>query len=109
MVKSKNHTNHNQNAKNHRNGIKALPNNKYQSQKGVNQTLRKNNRRSRKFDPTVKKEVNFEKKVQRLRENKAQILLAIKARIEKQAQLKQAAKDAAKKTKKKKKKTKKKK
>ena len=36
MAKSKNHTNHNQGYKNHRNGIKRPLRNKHQSLKGVN-------------------------------------------------------------------------
>lgn len=109
MVKSKNHTNHNQNAKNHRNGIKAIPKNKYGAQTGVNQTLKKNTRRGRKFDPTVVKEVNLEKKIERMRKNKQLILAAIKARIEAKAAAKEALKNKStkKKKKKKKKKTKK--
>ena len=106
MVKSKNHTNHNQNSKNHRNGIKSIPKNKYGSQTGINQTLRKNTRRSRKFDPTVVKEVNFEKKVQRMRDNKVKILAAIEARIQAAIATQVALKDASKKKKKKKKKKK---
>ena len=35
MAKSKNHTNHNQGYKNHRNGIKRPLRNKHQSLKGV--------------------------------------------------------------------------
>ncbi len=108
MVKSKNHTNHNQSAKNHRNGIKSLPKNKYGSQTGVNQMLRKNTRRCRKFDLTVKKEVNLEKKIQKMRDNKLQILAAIKARIEQKAAAKLALKEKSSKKKKKKKKNKKK-
>jgi large subunit ribosomal protein L29e len=36
MAKSKNHTNHNQNFKNHRNGIKPVAKNRYSDSKGVN-------------------------------------------------------------------------
>ena len=108
MVKSKNHTNHNQSAKNHRNGIKNIPKNKYQSQVGVNTMLRKNTRRARKFDPSVKFDVNTEKRISHLRENKQKILDAIKARIEKQKEKKLKKKEKKKSKGKKKKKKKKK-
>ena len=81
MAKSKNHTNHNQSYKNHRNGIKALPKNKYSSTKGVNAKLLRNQRRARKFDPSIKKSVNLSKKIEGLRSRKAQILVEIKDRI----------------------------
>ena len=109
MVKSKNHTNHNQNKKNHKNGIKRIARNRYSSQKGLNQILRKNNRRARKFDPTIKKEINLELKIERMRKAKQQILLAIKARIEKQNLRKQKMKEKSSKKSKKKRKNKKKK
>ena len=55
MAKSKNHTNHNQSVKNHKNGIKNVPDHRYKSAEGVNQVYLKNRRRARKFDPTVVK------------------------------------------------------
>jgi large subunit ribosomal protein L29e len=97
MVKSKFHTNHNQNAKNHRNGIKRLPRNKYLSTKGVHQTLKRNTRRARKFDPNIKKEKNLSNKIAVLRTNKDKILMAIKARIEKKKLAKKPAKQEEKK------------
>lgn len=36
MAKSKNHTNHNQSRKNHRNGIKSVPDHRYGNADGVN-------------------------------------------------------------------------
>ena len=36
MAKSKNHTNHNQSFKNHRNGIKPVPKHRYSDSKGIN-------------------------------------------------------------------------
>ena len=47
MAKSKNHTNHNQGYKNHRNGIKKPLRNKHQS---VNAKYLRNRRRAIKFD-----------------------------------------------------------
>jgi len=44
MAKSKNHTNHNQNKKAHRNGIKKPKTNRYPSQKGVCQKFVRNQR-----------------------------------------------------------------
>ncbi|CEQ38952.1 SPOSA6832_00420, partial [Sporobolomyces salmonicolor] len=44
MAKSKNHTNHNQNKKAHRNGIKKPKTNKYPSLKGVDPKFRRNAR-----------------------------------------------------------------
>ncbi|KAL7341031.1 ribosomal L29e protein family-domain-containing protein, partial [Rhodotorula toruloides] len=44
MAKSKNHTNHNQNKKAHRNGIKKPKTNKYPSMKGVDPKFRRNAR-----------------------------------------------------------------
>ncbi|KAF9221851.1 hypothetical protein BS17DRAFT_784071 [Gyrodon lividus] len=42
MAKSKNHTNHNQNRKAHRNGIKRPTSNRTRSLKGVDPKFRKN-------------------------------------------------------------------
>ena len=107
MVKSKNHTNHNQSRKNHRNGIKRAQKNKYASSKGVHQTLRKNNRRAKRFDPLVKKEKNLTNKIAVRRANKDKIMMAIKARVEKQnlrrLKAREGPKKKAKKIKKKKK------
>ncbi|CAD6912383.1 unnamed protein product [Tilletia controversa] len=44
MAKSKNHTNHNQSAKAHRNGIKKPKSNKYPSLKGVDPKFIRNQR-----------------------------------------------------------------
>ncbi|KAK9471635.1 60S ribosomal protein eL29 [Dipodascopsis tothii] len=44
MAKSKNHTNHNQNKKAHRNGIKKPKTSKYPSLKGVDPKFRRNHR-----------------------------------------------------------------
>ena len=55
MAKSKNHTNHNQGSKNHRNGIKRPIRNRYDSLKGVNAKYLRNRRRAIKFDPKQNK------------------------------------------------------
>ena len=55
MAKSKNHTNHNQGYKNHRNGIKKPLRNKHQSLKGVNAKYLRNRRRAIKFDKAPNK------------------------------------------------------
>ena len=81
MAKSKNHTNHNQNFKNHRNGIKPVAKTRYSDSKGVNQIFLKNKRRATKFDPTVRKSAILTKRIQILRENKAKIILAIKNKL----------------------------
>ncbi|KAK9238736.1 ribosomal L29e protein family-domain-containing protein [Lipomyces kononenkoae] len=44
MSKSKNHTNHNQNKKAHRNGIKKPKTSRYPSLKGVDPKFRRNHR-----------------------------------------------------------------
>ena len=82
MAKSKNHTNHNQSYKNHRNGIKNLPSNKYLSTSGVNAKLLRNLRRARKFDPSIKKQKGLTSKIDTLRKNKAKILAAIRVKIQ---------------------------
>jgi len=49
MAKSKNHTNHNQNRKAHRNGIKKPKHERYSSQRGVDQKFLRNQRFARRF------------------------------------------------------------
>merc|ERR1712151_1117898 len=84
MAKSKNHTSHNQGYKNHRNGIFKVRKEGYTSNKMVNQKLNRNTRRARKFDPTVKKNKNYTKKIQARIALKSQVLQRIKdARIAK--------------------------
>lgn len=80
MAKSKNHTNHNQGYKNHRNGIKRVPRNRYIGSKCVNQTLLRNTRRAKKFDPSITKQKNLESKINTMKQNKAKLLAAIEAR-----------------------------
>ena len=80
MAKSKNHTNHNQSFKNHRNGIKLVPRNKYLSSKCINQTLLRNNRRAKKFDPSIKKQKNMTSKIESMKQNKAKLITAIETR-----------------------------
>lgn len=80
MAKSKNHTNHNQGYKNHRNGIKLVPRNRYLSSKCVNQTLLRNTRRAKKFDPSIEKQKNFASKINSMKQNKAKLVAAIEAR-----------------------------
>lgn len=48
MAKSKNHTNHNQNKKNHRNGIKRPKGQRYPSLRGVDQKFLRNQRYAKK-------------------------------------------------------------
>lgn len=54
----------------------------------MNQIYLKNRRRARKFDPSVQKQKNLEKKIEKMRQNKDRILESIKARIEKKRALK---------------------
>merc|ERR1712066_943373 len=91
MAKSKNHSSHNQGYKNHRNGIFKVKKERYTSNKMVNQTLCRNTRRARKFDPTVKKNKNYTKKIQARIALKAQVLDKIK-----QARIAKVVKTAAK-------------
>merc|ERR1711976_306690 len=98
--------NHNQSRKNHKNGIKRIPRNRYLSSKGVHQTLRKNNRRARKFDPSINKEKNLSSKIEFMRKNTHKIMQAIKARIEKALMKKRKAKEQKDKPKRRKKKLK---
>merc|ERR1712085_68587 len=63
MAKSKNHTSHNQGHKAHANGIKKVARQRYMSHHMVNQKLNRNTRRARKFDPSIKKSVNYTKKI----------------------------------------------
>eukprot|EP00330_Aristerostoma_sp_ATCC50986_P013418 CAMPEP_0114586120 /NCGR_PEP_ID=MMETSP0125-20121206/9439_1 /TAXON_ID=485358 ORGANISM="Aristerostoma sp., Strain ATCC 50986" /NCGR_SAMPLE_ID=MMETSP0125 /ASSEMBLY_ACC=CAM_ASM_000245 /LENGTH=69 /DNA_ID=CAMNT_0001781431 /DNA_START=27 /DNA_END=236 /DNA_ORIENTATION=+ len=63
MSKSKNHTNHNQGHKAHRNGIYKPKRERYASLKGVNAKFLRNRRRSIKFDPTIKKSKNLQKRI----------------------------------------------
>merc|ERR1712066_1087619 len=67
MAKSKNHTSHNQGYKNHRNGIYRPKQQKYVSNAMVNQKLIRNTRRAKKFDPSIKKQVNLTKKIAKLK------------------------------------------
>lgn len=83
MAKSKNHTNHNQGYKNHRNGIKRVPRNKYIGSKAVNQTLLRNTRRAKKFDPSIIKQKNMTSKINSMKTNKVKILAAIENRKQK--------------------------
>merc|ERR1712083_356179 len=78
MAKSKNHTSHNQGYKNHRNGIYRPTKQRFVSNEMVNQKLIRNTRRSRKFDPSIKKQANLNKKVNRLIANKKERLAKLK-------------------------------
>ena len=109
MAKSKNHTNHNQSYKNHRNGIKPIAKNRYASLEGVNLRLLRNRRRARKFDPSIKKTKNETRRIESLRERKQEILVEIKERIarkivERKKYLENLKKKSSKKSKKKSKK-----
>lgn len=50
MAKKKNHTNHNQNRKNHRNGIKKVRWRPIESTRGVNQKVLRNNVFAKKYN-----------------------------------------------------------
>ena len=105
MAKSKNHTNHNQNFKHHRNGIKPVPSPRYPDQKCVNQAFLKNRRRAIKFDPSIKKDQRLLARIQRLRLNKAKILEVVRAKLiaknkKKPAKAEEEKKEAKPKTKK---------
>merc|ERR1711904_547857 len=65
--------------KNHRNGIKKQRYERHVSNAMVNQKLIRNNRRSRKFDPSIKKSVNFTKKIAARKAIKQQVLEKLKA------------------------------
>ena len=97
MAKSKNHTNHNQSFKNHRNGIKNVPRNKYIGSKGINQKVLRNMRRARKFDPSIEKQKNLAGKIDFLRKNKTKLVDALRAKrvAAAAAKNKPAAKDDA--------------
>merc|ERR1712203_512769 len=98
MAKSKNHSSHNQGYKNHRNGIFKVKRERYLSNHMVNQKLNRNTRRSRKFDPTVKKSTNVTKKIQARIALKTQVLAKIKeARIAKVCKTTKPKKDEKKK------------
>lgn len=58
----------------------------------MNQVYMKNRRRAQKFDPMIKKAVNFSKKIEKLRNSKDTILKSIKLRIEKQKQKRMSSK-----------------
>lgn len=81
MAKSKNHTNHNQNFKHHKNGIKPVADHRYPNQKCVNQTYLKNKRRAMKFDPSIKKDQRLQMRIQRLRTDKNKIIEAVRNKL----------------------------
>merc|ERR1712032_917198 len=81
MAKSKNHTNHNQTYKAHRNGIKKPLRERYTSLKRTNSVYRRNLKRARKFDPSIKKEKNLEQKILKRIDKKAEIQKRIKAAV----------------------------
>lgn len=96
MAKSKNHTNHNQSFKNHRNGIKPVAKTRYSDSKGINQIFLKNRRRAIKFDPSIKKDATLTKRIQILKNNKSKIIEAIKRKLTKKDSPAQPAKKIAK-------------
>lgn len=70
MAKDKNHSSKNQNAKNHRNGIKKPKFEKYASLKGViniiiqvNQRFLRNRRRSIRNDPNIKRQSSLSRRL----------------------------------------------
>merc|ERR1712153_225642 len=78
MAKSKNHTSHNQGHKAHANGIKKVARQRYMSHHMVNQKLNRNTRRARKFDPSIKKSVNYTKKIAGRIAMKTQVMKKLK-------------------------------
>ena len=65
MAKSKNHSSKNQNAKNHRNGIKKPKAHNRMSFKGVNQKYLRNRRMAILHDPNAKLSKNLKAKMQK--------------------------------------------
>ena len=63
MAKDKNHSSKNQNAKNHKNGIKKPMRQKFGTMKGVNQKYLRNKRRCVRNDPNIKHNRSVEKQV----------------------------------------------
>ncbi|KAM3129234.1 hypothetical protein pb186bvf_018613 [Paramecium bursaria] len=63
MAKSKNATTHHNTQKHHRNGIRRLPKNRYQSLKGCNQRFIRNGRAAIKNDPTIKKNKSIQRRI----------------------------------------------
>merc|ERR1711976_389112 len=78
MAKSKNHTSHHQGRKNHRNGIKKPQRERYSSNLMVNAKKMRNDKRSKKFDPSIVKQKNLTKKIQKLRELKSTIVSRVR-------------------------------
>merc|ERR1711977_487607 len=98
MAKSKNHTSHNQGYKNHRNGIHKVKRQRHVSNKMVNQKLIRNTRRARRYDPSIKKQANLEKRIKLRRELKVKFIEKVKQlRVNKLLGIKKNAKVAAKK------------
>ena len=71
MAKDKNHSSKNQNAKNHRNGIKKPRRQRYASLKGVNQKFLRNRRRSVRNDPSIQRSVNLQKRLDAYKKTQA--------------------------------------
>ena len=71
MAKDKNHSSKNQNHKNHRNGIKKPRRQRYASLKGVNQKYLRNRRRSVRNDPSIKRTVNLQRRLDAYKKKEA--------------------------------------
>jgi large subunit ribosomal protein L29e len=69
MAKDKNHSSKNQNHKNHRNGIKKPRRQRYASLKGVNQKYLRNRKRSVRNDPSIKRSVNLQRRLDTYKKN----------------------------------------
>lgn len=67
----------------------------------MNQTLLRNNRRAKKFDPTISKQKNLTSKINSMKQNKAKLMVAIETRkarkIAKRADVRKKAEDKKKK------------
>merc|ERR1711890_72864 len=68
MAKSKNHTNHNQSKKNHRNGIQKPRKRRFPSMRGVDQKYLRNLKFSRKANMKAE-QVSYEEQKQRHKDN----------------------------------------
>ena len=71
MAKANVHSSKNQNAKNHRNGIKRPKKQRYASLKGVNQKFLRNRRRSIRNDPSIKRNVNLQRRLEAYKKKQA--------------------------------------
>jgi len=86
MAKSKNHTNHNQNRKAHRNGIKKPANHRFTSNRGMSHAFLRNQRWAKSKNPNRTEQIKHEKEVNHKRNEKLKL-----QRIQKKTEAKAAA------------------